>query len=153
MRLFNTVGPRQTGQYGMVLPGFIQQALSQKPLTVYGDGSQQRCFCSVYDVISGLLRLVQVHEAAGQAVNLGSNEEISILNLAKKVIQITGSTSSIEVIPYEKAYGPGFDDMQRRVPDLTRAARYMSWTPQHTLDDIIQDIVEWNLQGMQKNKS
>ena len=140
VRLFNTVGPRQTGQYGMVIPNFIGQALQGKPLTVYGDGLQRRCFCSVHDVVQGLIRLPLAQGAIGRVINVGSQEEISILDLAKKVIQRTSSPSSIDFIPYEKAYGAGFDDMLRRIPDLSRAKQYLGWEPTRSLDSIIDEV-------------
>jgi UDP-glucose 4-epimerase len=140
VRLFNTVGPRQTGQYGMVVPSFVRQALDGHPLTVYGNGSQRRCFCSVHDVVRGLLQLPTVEEAAGKVVNLGTQEEISILDLAQLVIAITGSQSPVELVPYEQAYGAGFDDMMRRVPDTSRAEELISWKPVWNLASIIEEI-------------
>jgi UDP-glucose 4-epimerase len=146
-RLFNTVGPRQTGQYGMVLPTFISQALAGRPLTVFGDGKQKRCFCSVHDAVRGLARLPLVREAAGKVVNLGSQEEISIEDLAKKVILLCQSCSTIEHVSYDGAYGPGFDDMMRRVPDLTRARKLIDWEPKHSLDYVILEIAEQHRSG------
>ncbi len=143
VRLFNTVGPRQTGQYGMVLPTFVSQALSNRPVTVYGDGKQQRCFCSVFDIVEGLKKLPQNPEAMGHVVNLGSQEEISIEGLAQRVIELTGSESKIEYIPYEKAYAKGFDDMQRRVPDTSRAKQFIDWNPKYSLDDIIRQVTDY----------
>lgn len=140
VRLFNTVGPRQTGQYGMVIPNFISQALQGQPLTVYGDGQQRRCFCSVKDVVQGLIRLPLAKDAAGKVINLGSQEEISILDLARKVIHLTASSSNPVFIPYEQAYGAGFDDMLRRIPDLSRAQEYLGWTPSRSLDSIILEV-------------
>lgn len=140
VRLFNTVGPRQTGQYGMVLPSFVRQALEGRPITVYGDGSQRRCFCSVFDVVEGLLRLSQAPAAVGKVVNLGSQEEISIRALAERVKVVCQSHSEIQHIPYETAYGPGFDDMMRRVPDLSRAKEYIGWQPKLGLDQIIKAV-------------
>lgn len=140
VRLFNTVGARQTGQYGMVLPTFVRQALSNTPITVFGDGNQRRCFCSVRDVVEGLVQLPGIRRAAGQVVNLGSQEEISIAELALRVRNICRSSSQIKYITYEDAYGPGFDDMMRRVPDLQRAQRLMAWSPSHSIDDIIRDV-------------
>jgi UDP-glucose 4-epimerase len=142
VRLFNTVGPRQSSQYGMVLPNFVQQALAGKPLTVYGDGQQRRCFCSVFDVVDGLRRLPNQTAAIGKVVNLGSQEEVSIEELAKRVIRLCESSSLIERIPYEQAYGAGFDDMLRRVPDLTRARQLIDWEPRHKLDDIIRQVAD-----------
>lgn len=140
VRLFNTVGPRQSGQYGMVLPTFVQQALEGRPLTVYGDGNQRRCFCSVHDVVDGLVKLPDAEDAAGKVVNLGSQEMVTITQLAERVAKLCGSASPIEYIPYEKAYGPGFDDMQVRLPDLRRAERLIAWRPKYSLDEIILEI-------------
>jgi UDP-glucose 4-epimerase len=140
VRLFNTVGPRQTGQYGMVLPTFIGQALNGDPITVYGDGNQQRCFCSVSDVVDGLCRLPMVAEAKGKVVNLGSTEETSIVGLAQLVREELGSESEIKFVPYDEAYGPGFDDMERRVPDLARAEQFIGWAPSFTLKENIRMI-------------
>jgi len=140
VRLFNTVGPRQTGQYGMVVPSFVAQALDDQSLTVYGDGTQRRCFCSVHDVVDGLLRLPWNEDAAGRIVNLGTQEEISIRGLAELVIEVCESRSTIEYVPYERAYGPGFDDMMRRVPDTTRAEQLVDWKPAWQLPDIIREI-------------
>ena len=140
VRLFNTVGPRQTGRYGMVLPSLIGQALSGKPMSVYGSGLQSRCFCSVHDVVNALARFLECPAAAGKVINIGTEEEISILALAHQIKDLTGSDSEIELISYEEAYGPGFDDMMRRVPDLTRAHQLLGWAPQRKLNDIIRDI-------------
>lgn len=143
VRLFNTVGPRQLSHYGMVLPNFVRQALSGQVITVHGDGQQRRCFCAVQDVVEAMIRLIHVEAAMGQAVNLGSTEEISMLDLANKVIALTHSSSTIQMISYEKAYGPGFDDMQRRIPDLTRAKQYIQWQPQYNLHDIILQVAQY----------
>lgn len=140
VRLFNTVGPRQTGRYGMVLPSLIEQALSGKPMTVYGSGRQSRCFCSVHDVVSALTRFLESPGAAGKVINIGTEEEITILALAEKIKHLTASTSEILLVPYEQAYGPGFDDMMRRVPDLTRANELLGWAPKRRLNDIITEI-------------
>ncbi len=140
VRLFNTVGPRQSGQYGMVLPRFVSAALSGEPLEVYGDGTQQRCFCCVFDVVDALLRLRNEPKAIGKVINLGSNEEVSMMSLAKRVVERCGSKSSIVLIPYEQAYGPGFDDMKRRVPDLLRAKEILDWEPRTSLNEIIDLI-------------
>ena len=142
VRLFNTVGPRQTGQYGMVLPSFVRQALENKPMTVYGDGSQRRCFCSVFDVVDALVRLPQAPAAAGKVVNIGSQEEVTIQELAERVKVACKSKSEIVHVPYDDAYGPGFDDMRRRVPDLTRVKELIGWTPKHNLDAIITQVAE-----------
>ena len=140
VRLFNTVGPRQTGRYGMVLPNLVEQALSGKPMTIYGSGRQSRCFCSVHDVVNALTRFLESPGAAGKVVNIGTEEEITILGLAEKIKDLTGSRSEIQFIPYERAYGPGFDDMMRRVPDLTRADELLGWAPKRRLNDIITEI-------------
>jgi len=124
----------------MVLPSFVRQALEGKPITVYGDGSQRRCFCSVHDVVEGLTRLPRVPSAAGRVINLGSQEEISIRALAARVRDILHSDSEIVYIPYEEAYGAGFDDMQRRIPDLTRAKDLMGWAPKHSIEEIISEV-------------
>jgi UDP-glucose 4-epimerase len=142
VRLFNTVGPRQSSQYGMVLPTFIQQALEGKPLTVYGDGNQSRCFCSVRDVVRGLLQIPLSPGTEGQVINLGSQQEVRIRELAERVISLTGSQSSIELVPYNEAYGPGFEDMTRRVPDISKAGRMIGWSPRLSLDENILNIVE-----------
>jgi len=143
VRLFNTVGPRQSGQYGMVLPRFVQQALKDEPLTVYGDGSQTRCFCHVKDAVGALVRLMELPEARGQVFNVGNQEEVSIKELAERVICLTGSRSQIRYIPFAEAYGADFEDMQRRVPDLTKIERMIGYRPRYSLDDIIRDIVEY----------
>ncbi|MBC7351308.1 MAG: GDP-mannose 4,6-dehydratase [Thermogutta sp.] len=143
VRLFNTVGPRQSGQYGMVLPRFVQQALKDEPLTVYGDGSQTRCFCHVKDAVGALVKLMELPEARGQVFNVGNREEVSIRELAERVINITGSRSQIRYIPFEEAYGADFEDMQRRVPDLTKIEKAIGYRPRYSLDDIIRDIVEY----------
>ncbi len=142
-RLFNTVGPRQTGQYGMVLPRFVQQALKDEPLTVYGDGSQTRCFCHVKDVVDGLMRLMELPAARGQVFNIGNNEEVSIRDLAERVIRLTGSRSTIKLVPFEDAYGSDFEDMQRRLPDLSKIEQAVGYHPRYSLDNIIRDIVEY----------
>jgi UDP-glucose 4-epimerase len=140
VRLFNTVGPRQSGQYGMVLPRFVQQALSGKPLHVYGDGTQRRCFGYVGDIVGALIQLMEHPGAAGQIFNVGNTEEISISELAKRVIRLTNSTSTIELVPYEEAYEAGFEDMARRIPDLTRVQSLIRYTPAVQLDEIILRI-------------
>jgi UDP-glucose 4-epimerase len=139
-RLFNTVGPRQLGQYGMVLPTFVRQALAGEHLTVYGDGEQSRSFCAVEDIVVGLRRLLHRPEAVGQVVNLGADEPITIRRLAEHVIELCGSRSQIEYIPYQQAYGPGFDDARARIPDLTKARRLIDWSPKYRLEEIIRRI-------------
>lgn len=143
VRLFNTVGPRQTGAYGMVIPRFVQQALCGEPLTVYGDGKQSRCFLHVQDAVDAMIRLMELPEAAGEAFNLGSQEEISIEELAKLVIELTGSTSSISLIPYDEAYEEGFEDMQRRVPDIAKANRFVGFSPTMKLRDIVGSVIRY----------
>lgn len=142
VRLFNTVGPRQTGQYGMVLPTFVGQALAGEPITVFGDGNQRRCFCSVFDVVAALRRLPGTTDAIGKVINLGSQEEVSIIELANRVVEMTKSRSAIHFVPYDRAYGPGFDDMRQRIPDLTRAESILRWGPAHRLDEIIRSVID-----------
>lgn len=143
VRLFNTVGPRQTGQYGMVIPTFIRQALRNKPITVYGDGKQSRCFCDVEDIVGALIKLADEPEAVGDIFNLGSTHEISILDLAKLVKQKTGSNSEIVLIPYEKAYEEGFEDMPRRKPSILKAEKLIGFNPQNNLDKILEKIIDY----------
>lgn len=139
-RLFNTVGPRQTGQYGMVVPRFVHAALRNEAIEVHGDGSQSRCFGHVADVIEGLTRLIETPDCFGTVVNLGNSEEVSILGLAQRAIELTGSSSEIRFISYDEAYGAGFEDMQRRVPNLEKAKRLIGYQPTRTLDNIINDV-------------
>lgn len=139
-RLFNTVGPRQVGRYGMVMPRFVSAALAGKTLQVYGDGSQVRCFCHVQDVIRAVIALAEEPMAVGHVFNIGSTEPISILDLARQVIALTDSSSEIAFVPYDQAYAEGFEDMARRVPDTTRIQQAVGWKPQFTLDDIILDV-------------
>ena len=141
VRLFNTVGPRQSAAYGMVIPRFVRQALAGAPLTVYGDGTQTRCFCHVTDVVAALLALVDRDEAVGEVFNVGAQEEISMTALAERVIAISASDSSIELVPYDQAYERGFEDMARRVPDTTKLERLTGWSPTHPLDDIVAEMV------------
>ncbi len=140
VRLFNTVGPRQTGRYGMVIPRFVGQALRGEPLTVYGDGTQSRCFCDVRDVVQALIGLTQHTDAAGRVYNVGSTEEITIRALAQRIIALTESDSSIISVPYSEAYAPGFEDMQRRVPDTSRIQALIGWQPRYTLDAILRSL-------------
>jgi UDP-glucose 4-epimerase len=144
VRLFNTVGPRQVGHYGMVVPRFVTAALKNNPLSVYGSGDQIRCFCHVDDVVRALLLVMDSEKAVGQVFNVGNNQQVTIMELAKKVIEITGSTSTIEKIAYEKAYPEGFEDMQRRVPDISKIKKVLGWTPEINLDQIIKDIAVFN---------
>ena len=141
VRLFNTVGPRQTGQYGMVVPTFVRQALLEEPITVFGDGTQSRCFGHVSDVLDGLLAVAGDDSTAGEIFNLGNTEEISIRELAERVIAVTGSSSPIRYVPYTEAYAPGFEDMNRRIPDISKAERWLGFRPKYGLDDILQDVV------------
>ena len=140
-RLFNTVGPRQTGHYGMVVPRFVNAALTGQPLTVYGDGTQSRVFCHVTDAVIGLLALWDDERAHGDVFNVGGVEEISIQELAARVLTLTGSDSPIVRVPYDQAYEPGFEDMQRRVPSTDKLRALTGWAPTHSLDDIIRDVV------------
>jgi UDP-glucose 4-epimerase len=144
IRFFNTVGPRQVGQYGMVLPRFVNAAQKNETLSVYGSGEQIRCFCHVADAVRAILLVIDSKEAIGQVFNVGNIEQISIDNLAKKVIEITGSKSSIEKIAYETAYPEGFEDMQRRVPDISKIKQVLGWSPEINLDRIIKDIATFN---------
>lgn len=146
-RLFNTVGPRQTGRYGMVIPRFVQQALRGEPLTVYGDGQQSRCFLHVEDAVQALISLAESSEAVGEVFNVGSQQEISILDLASQIIDRVGThgnemESHIQMIPYGQAYAPGFEDMQRRFPDISKIEQYLGWKPTRSLDEILDDAIE-----------
>jgi len=140
VRLFNTVGPRQTGRYGMVVPNLVGQALRNEPLTVFGDGNQTRCFSYVGDVVPAMIQLSEERSAYGQAFNLGGAEEVSILALAERIITSTGSSSTVELIPYEEAYSAGFEDMRRRVPDNTKANELVGFVPATPLDEIIRRV-------------
>ena len=153
LRLFNTVGPRQTGQYGMVVPTFVQQALLGEPITVFGDGTQSRCFAHVDDVIDGLLAVAADDSTAGEIFNLGNTEEISITELAQRVIAITGSSSEIRYIPYNEAYGSGFEDMTRRIPDISKAQKWLQYQPRFTLDDILEDVVAFVRRQLGRRKA
>ena len=144
VRFFNTVGPRQVGHYGMVVPRFISAALKNEPLVVYGSGDQIRCFCHVDDAVRALLLVMDSDNAVGDVFNVGNNQQITIMELAKKVIELTGSSSNIEKIAYEKAYPEGFEDMQRRVPDISKVKQVLGWTPEINLDQIIKDIAAFN---------
>jgi UDP-glucose 4-epimerase len=140
-RLFNTVGPRQTGRYGMVVPRFVKQALAGEPITVYGDGQQSRCFCDVSDTVRALVDLAQLTDAVGRVFNVGSAEETTIMALAERVKEATGSRSSIQLIPYDQAYAPGFEDMRRRVPDTSHIERLCGWQASLSLDDILARMI------------
>ena len=141
VRFFNTVGPRQTGQYGMVVPRFVQQALAGEPITVYGDGTQTRCFTHVNDVVAALQSLMASPQAIGQVVNIGGQEEISMMELAKRVKALTGSASPIVLVPFSEAYDEGFEDMPRRVPDVTKLTRLAGKAPAVDLDAILKDVI------------
>jgi UDP-glucose 4-epimerase len=140
-RLFNTVGPRQTGQYGMVIPNFVRQALTGAPITVFGDGQQRRAFGYVGDVVGALIKLVQEPRCVGGVFNIGNTEEISILDLARRIKTLTGSSSDIVLVPYDEAYEAGFEDMPRRVPDLTKIQRLVGYTPTVSLDETLALVV------------
>ncbi len=142
-RLFNTVGPRQTGRYGMVVPRFVRQALAGEPLTVYGDGSQARCFMHVADAVAAIVALAESAKAVGEVFNIGSTEEVSILELARRVAKLAGVEEEIELIPYEEAYGAGFEDMERRVPDVSKIERHAGWQPKRSLDEILRDVIAY----------
>jgi UDP-glucose 4-epimerase len=141
-RFFNTVGPGQTGRYGMVLPNFCRQAIQNEPITVFGDGTQSRCFAHVRDTVEAVLRLIQTKSAIGGVFNIGSDEEVSIKMLAERVKQMAGSESEIKYIPYSEAYAAGFEDMMRRVPDVSKLERTVGFRPRRPLDEIIRDVLE-----------
>ena len=147
VRLFNTVGPRQVGQYGMVVPRFIQQALEGGPITVYGDGKQSRCFRHVLDVVPAC-RLLATPAAWGQVVNIGSDEEITVADLAELIRVKTGSQSDVRYVPYDQAYRPGFEDMRRRVPCLDKVQKLVGYKPQRSLDEILDDMIAWQRQNI-----
>jgi UDP-glucose 4-epimerase len=142
VRLFNTVGPRQTGQYGMVVPNFIKSALKNEPIMIHGDGTQSRCFGHVLDVVEGLAKLPENPACFGQVINIGNDEEVTIQQLAERTIKMTGSKSEIKYISYDEAYGEGFEDMQRRVPNLAKANNLIGFKPTRTLVNIIEDVSE-----------
>jgi UDP-glucose 4-epimerase len=143
VRLFNTVGPRQTGQYGMVIPTFAKQALAGRAITVYGDGKQTRCFGYVGDVVDALIKLMEKDEAVGQVFNIGSNEEVTILSLAERIKALAGSTSEIVFVPYDEAYEEGFEDMPRRVPDVTKISELVGFRPVVSLDGILRSVIDF----------
>ncbi len=144
-RFFNTVGPRQTGRYGMVVPNLVGQALSGQPLTVFGDGRQTRCFSHVRDVVPAMVAIAEDPTSRGQAFNLGGSFEVSILDLARRIIDVLGSDSQITMVPYEQAYGEGYEDMRRRVPDNTKARELVGFDPTTTLDEIIINVAEGSM--------
>jgi UDP-glucose 4-epimerase len=143
VRLFNTVGPRQTGQYGMVIPTFVRQALAGQPITVYGDGTQSRCFCHVADVTDALVKLMDHPDAVGEVFNIGSTEEVSIAELAEMVKVLTGSASEIVLVPYAEAYEQGFEDLPRRVPDTAKVSRLVGFRPRISLEEILQSVIAY----------
>jgi UDP-glucose 4-epimerase len=157
-RLFNTVGPRQTGRYGMVIPRFVRQALSGDPITVYGDGNQARCFVHVKDAVEAIIALSTCPQAIGQVFNIGSTDEVSILELAHRVLKLadaalgrapTGIDERVRLVPYEQAYPAGFEDMKRRMPDIGKIGRYVGWQPRSSLDEILQDVIQFSMQRSQ----
>jgi len=143
VRFFNTVGPRQSGQYGMVVPNFVRQALAGEPITVFGDGTQQRAFTHVTDVVGALLKLVVEPKAIGQVINIGNKREITIQKLAERVRELSGSNSVIKLVPYDEAYESGFEDMPRRVPDLTRIKGLIGYEPKFELDEILTQVIDY----------
>jgi UDP-glucose 4-epimerase len=143
VRLFNTVGPRQTGQYGMVIPTFVKQALSGRPITVYGDGKQSRCFGYVGDIVKALIKLMDDQAAVGQVFNIGSNQEVTILELAERVKELTNSDSEIIFVPYDEAYEEGFEDMPRRVPDISKVNSQIGFHPEMSLDGILHSVIRY----------
>ena len=143
VRFFNTVGPRQLGNYGMVVPRFISMALKNEPITIYGDGKQTRCFGHIYDVVEGLILVAFNNKTIGQVINIGNNQEISILDLAKLIIEKTNSKSEIKFVDYKDAYGDGFEDMERRVPNINLIKELTGWQPKRELNQIIEDVVEF----------
>jgi UDP-glucose 4-epimerase len=143
VRLFNCVGPRQTGEFGMVVPTFVRQALAGAPLTVHGTGGQRRCFCHVLDTVAGIVSLIDHPDSPGQPFNIGALNEVTMRGLAERVIERTGSSSSIETIPYAQAYEKGFEDMERRVPDIEKIGGLTGWAPSRTLDDILDDTIAY----------
>jgi UDP-glucose 4-epimerase len=143
VRFFNTVGPRQSGQYGMVIPNFVRQALAGEPITVFGDGTQQRAFTHVTDVVGALLKLIAEPKAVGQVINIGNKQEITILALAERVRELSGSDSPIKLVPYDDAYESGFEDMPRRVPDLTRVEGLIGYKATLQLDEILTQVIDY----------
>jgi UDP-glucose 4-epimerase len=141
VRMFNTVGPRQSAAYGMVIPRLVRQAIAGLPLTVYGDGTQTRCFCHVQDVVGAIVALLDRDETAGEVFNIGSQHEISMLELARRIVTRSGSSSEVRLIPYEEAYESGFEDMMRRVPDTNKLNRLIGWKPTRNLDEILDEII------------
>jgi UDP-glucose 4-epimerase len=153
VRLFNTVGPRQTGRYGMVIPNFVGQALSGQEITVFGDGSQTRCFTHVDDAVQALIGLAEHQQAIGEVYNIGNNEEVSILHLAETVKRLTGSASRIVFVPYDQAYEGGFEDMMRRVPDLSKVRKLIGYEPKIELDEIVRSVIEYQQRRLAKRQA
>jgi UDP-glucose 4-epimerase len=148
VRLFNTVGPRQTGMYGMVLPRFVRQAVTGQPLTVFGDGTQTRCFAHVHDTVEALVRLLDCEDAPGRVFNIGNDAEISIMGLARRVIARSGSDSDARFVPYSEAYDEGFEELGRRKPDTSLVHALTGWAPERTVDDAIDDVILYERAGM-----
>lgn len=153
VRLFNTVGPRQSGQYGMVLPRFVRWALQNKPIQVYGDGEQSRCFANVFDVIEGIHGLMASEDTIGQVFNIGSSEEVSILQLAERVKDHADSASQIQLVPYEEAYESGFEDFRRRVPSVDKIQAAIGWQPRTTLNETIQQVIAYYQEEMKDGRN
>jgi UDP-glucose 4-epimerase len=151
VRLFNTVGPRQTGQYGMVIPTFVKQSLAGRPITVYGTGKQSRCFCFVGDVVGALVKLMDRDDSVGEVFNIGSNQEISILDLAKRVKELTNSESEIVFVPYDEAYEEGFEDMPRRIPDIAKVNKLVGFKPEKKLDEILKAVIDFHSSDGSRN--
>ena len=151
MRFFNIIGPRQTGYYGMVVPRFVQQALQGEPITVYGDGQQSRCFADISDIVNAVIRLAEQPEAVGQVFNIGNAEEITITGLAERIIALTNSPSTIQYVPYDQAYAPGFEDMRRRVPSLEKIQKLIGYQPTCTLDDSLRRVIAFERSRMQES--
>jgi UDP-glucose 4-epimerase len=141
VRFFNTVAPGQSSRYGMVIPNFVERALDERPIQVYGDGTQTRCFIHVHDAVRAVRRLLDTPAAVGEVYNVGRPEEISINRLAERVTELAGSSSSITHVPYEEVYGPGFEDMKRRTPDITKLQDTIDFAPSHSLEDILRDVI------------
>jgi UDP-glucose 4-epimerase len=142
VRLFNTVGPRQSGQYGMVIPRFVERALANSPIEIFGDGEQTRCFCHVDDTVRALVALMDARETSGEIYNVGSTNRIKIIDLAEKVRQATGSSSELEFVPFDKVYGQGIEDLLHRIPSIAKVAAAVDWRPERTLDDILADVID-----------
>lgn len=151
MRFFNTVGPRQTGRYGMVVPRFVRRALRGEPIEVYGDGQQSRCFADVADVVGAVASLAEHPQAVGEVFNIGAMGEITILDLAEKIIEMTGSSSPIVMVPYAEAYAPGFEDMRRRVPCLEKIQKFIGYQPRYSLEDTLRRVIEYEKQFMERS--